>query len=128
VSRFVSLASELGVSANTFEAGFNDSVTDQATRISFKARTSPYACLSFSVAEFHRIFYAKNISWMFINWDHCCGLVQYGCSRGVVGTPTYLVNGVNVAGADDSWSVDDWAKIFDPIVKATGLGMTYPSS
>jgi hypothetical protein len=88
VSRFVSLASELGVSANTFEAGFNDSVTDQATRISFK----------------------------------------YGCSRGVVGTPTYLVNGVNVAGADDSWSVDDWAKIFDPIVKATGLGMTYPSS
>jgi hypothetical protein len=54
--------------------------------------------------------------------------VQYGCSRGVVGTPTYLVNGVNVAGADDSWSVDDWAKIFDPIVKATGLGMTYPSS
>jgi 2-hydroxychromene-2-carboxylate isomerase len=88
VSRLIALATDLGISANSFEAGFNDSVTDQATRISFK----------------------------------------YGCSRGVVGTPTYLVNGVAVAGADESWSVDQWAKVFDPIVKATDLGMIYPSS
>jgi len=38
VSRLVSLASELGISPKFFEDGFNDVATDQATRISFKAR------------------------------------------------------------------------------------------
>jgi hypothetical protein len=38
-----------------------------------------------------------------------------------VSTPTYLVNGVTVVGASDAWSVDDWAKIFDHMVKAPGL-------
>lgn len=46
----------------------------------------------------------------------------------MVATPTYLVNGVGVTGADESWDVDEWAKIFDPIVKGNGFGMTYPSS
>lgn len=47
--------------------------------------------------------------------------VQYGCSRGVVGTPTYLVNGVTVGGADESWSVNEWVKVFDPLVKSPGF-------
>lgn len=47
--------------------------------------------------------------------------MQYGCSRGVVGTPTYLVNGVTVGGADESWSVNEWAKVFDPLVKSPGF-------
>lgn len=47
--------------------------------------------------------------------------VQYGCSRGVVGTPTYFVNGVTVGGADESWSVNEWAKVFDPLVKLPGF-------
>jgi hypothetical protein len=49
-------------------------------------------------------------------------MMQYGCSRGVVGTPTFLVNGVAVAGADESWSVDEWAKVLDPIMKGNGFG------
>lgn len=87
VSRLISLADNLGFPTNSFEVAFNDAVTDQATRISFK----------------------------------------YGCSRGVVGTPTYLVNGVAVAGADDSWSVEDWGKLFDPMMKSPGFGMLYSS-
>lgn len=47
--------------------------------------------------------------------------VQYGCSRGVVGTPTYFVNGVTVGGADESWSVNEWAKVLDPLVKLPGF-------
>ncbi|KAG0555245.1 hypothetical protein KC19_12G155500 [Ceratodon purpureus] len=81
ISRLISLAGELGVPANLFEAGFNAVATDQATRLSFK----------------------------------------YGCSRGVVGTPTYLVNGMTVIGANDGWSVDDWAKILDSMVKEPEL-------
>lgn len=41
VSRLISLAGDLGLSANAFEAGYNDSATDLATRISFKARIEP---------------------------------------------------------------------------------------
>jgi hypothetical protein len=47
--------------------------------------------------------------------------LKYGSSRGVVGTPTYLVNGVAVAGADESWSVDDWRKVFDPLLRTPGF-------
>ena len=36
VSRLIALAVELGISQNSFGAGFNNSYTDQATRISFK--------------------------------------------------------------------------------------------
>jgi hypothetical protein len=43
VSRLVSLTGELGVSASSVEAGFNDAVTDEATRISFKARGSRFS-------------------------------------------------------------------------------------
>ncbi|KAH9539225.1 hypothetical protein CY35_15G046500 [Sphagnum magellanicum] len=46
---------------------------------------------------------------------------KYGSSRGVVGTPTFLVNGVAVAGADESWSVDDWRKVFDPLLRTPGF-------
>jgi len=40
---------------------------------------------------------------------------KYGCSRGVVATPTFLINGVATS-ADDSWSLDDWKSVIDPIL------------
>eukprot|EP00897_Mesotaenium_endlicherianum_P000609 jgi/Mesen1/10549/ME000083S10059 len=43
---------------------------------------------------------------------------KYGCHRGVVATPTYLVNGVTVLGADDTWTVARWQKLLDPLVYA----------
>ena len=44
------------------------------------------------------------------------GTLQYGCSRGVVATPTFAVNGVTVPGADESWSIYDWRTLLEPLV------------
>jgi len=41
---------------------------------------------------------------------------KYACSRGVLGTPTFLVNGVILPDADPSWSLQDWQQILDPLV------------
>lgn len=50
------------------------------------------------------------------------------CSRGLVGTPTYLINGVKVEEANDGWTEGDWAKIFDPIMKPEpGFSMKFHS-
>lgn len=43
---------------------------------------------------------------------------KYGASRGVVGTPSFLVNGVAVPGADDSWTIYDWRALIDPLLPA----------
>ena len=40
---------------------------------------------------------------------------KYGASRGVTGTPTFLLNGV-VADATPSWTLDDWTKVIDPLL------------
>ena len=42
--------------------------------------------------------------------------LQYGCSRGVVATPTFAVNGVTVPSADESWSIYDWRTLLEPLV------------
>jgi len=40
---------------------------------------------------------------------------KYTCSRGVVGTPTFFINGVATS-ASDSWSLADWKSVIDPIL------------
>lgn len=47
--------------------------------------------------------YATRVSW------------KYGTSRGVTGTPTFLVNGV-VTSADPSWTLADWQSLLNPIL------------
>ncbi|KAJ8313102.1 hypothetical protein KUTeg_010475 [Tegillarca granosa] len=42
---------------------------------------------------------------------------KYTCSRGVSGTPTFMVNDVLV-GADASWTVNDWKKVIDPLLQS----------
>ena len=42
---------------------------------------------------------------------------KYACSRGIVGTPTFLVNGVAID-ADDSWTLAQWKALIDPILAA----------
>lgn len=37
-------------------------------------------------------------------------------ARGISGTPTFQVNGVTVENADPSWSLEDWQKVFDPLL------------
>eukprot|EP00850_Spirogloea_muscicola_P009094 SM000050S17019 [mRNA] locus=s50:413295:414135:- [translate_table: standard] len=43
---------------------------------------------------------------------------KYGCSRSVVATPSYLVNGVHVEAADETWTITDWKRLLDPLVRA----------
>ncbi|CAF2781384.1 unnamed protein product [Rotaria sp. Silwood2] len=40
---------------------------------------------------------------------------KYACSRGVVGTPTFLINGV-ITSAGPSWSLSDWKSVIDTIL------------
>jgi hypothetical protein len=47
------------------------------------------------------------------------GFVQFGCSRYVTSTPSYLVNGV-VSEADETWSVGKWKSILEPLVRGQG--------
>eukprot|EP00742_Colponemidia_sp_Colp-10_P004023 GILJ01004291.1.p1 GENE.GILJ01004291.1~~GILJ01004291.1.p1 ORF type:complete len:266 (-),score=26.78 GILJ01004291.1:164-961(-) len=42
---------------------------------------------------------------------------KYACSRGVAGTPSYLVNGVAV-NADTNWTLADWKSLLDPLYTA----------
>jgi len=48
---------------------------------------------------------------------------KYGCSRGVVGTPTFFINGIGVS-ADASWTFADWRSVLDPLL-APGMDMNY---
>jgi len=40
---------------------------------------------------------------------------EYGCTRGVSGTPMFFINGFMIA-ADSSWSFDDWRQVIDPLL------------
>jgi len=40
---------------------------------------------------------------------------KYGCSRGITGTASFLLNGVFVP-ADGSWTLDQWKAIIDPLL------------
>ncbi|CAF3323111.1 unnamed protein product [Rotaria socialis] len=40
---------------------------------------------------------------------------KYACSRGVLGTPTFFINGVFIS-ADPTWSLNDWKSVIDPIL------------
>ncbi|CAF0758700.1 unnamed protein product [Adineta ricciae] len=40
---------------------------------------------------------------------------KYACSRGVVGTPSFFINGV-MTGASSAWSLADWKSVIDPIL------------
>ncbi|KAK7087970.1 uncharacterized protein [Littorina saxatilis] len=42
---------------------------------------------------------------------------KYACTRGVAGTPTFMVNDVTVlVSADPLWTVDDWKNLIDPLL------------
>jgi len=41
---------------------------------------------------------------------------KYGCSRGVTGTPTFIINGVYTS-ADDTWTEQDWYTLIDGLLQ-----------
>jgi len=43
---------------------------------------------------------------------------KYGCSRGVAGTPSFFVNGIQVQ-ADPSWTLAEWRQILDPLLPSS---------
>lgn len=86
ISKFGSLAEKsVGVPAADFIASIGGTVSDSATRVSWK----------------------------------------YGCSRYVSGTPTFMLNGVQVA-ADPSWTLAQWMQLLDPFVGTSGATETSP--
>ncbi len=52
-----------------------------------------------------------------INWNTRVSW-KYGCSRGISGTPMFLINGVPVAG-DPGWKQADWEVITAPLLGNT---------
>ncbi|GAB4828375.1 hypothetical protein Ancab_035373 [Ancistrocladus abbreviatus] len=43
---------------------------------------------------------------------------KYGCSRGVLGTPSFFVNGFPVPDAGSAVDYDGWRKIIDPLISS----------
>jgi hypothetical protein len=43
---------------------------------------------------------------------------KYGCSRGVTGTPSFLVNELPVE-ADATWTLAQWTQLLDPLLNNT---------
>ncbi|KAH7352141.1 hypothetical protein KP509_19G031900 [Ceratopteris richardii] len=41
---------------------------------------------------------------------------KFGCSRVVVGTPYFFVNGIPVYDADSSWNFIQWAELIEPLI------------
>eukprot|EP00250_Pteridium_aquilinum_P035302 c9100_g1_i1 orf=146-844(+) len=41
---------------------------------------------------------------------------KFGCSRVVVGTPYFFVNGIPLYDADSSWTFSQWAEIIEPLL------------
>jgi len=52
---------------------------------------------------------------------------KYGCSRGITGTPQFLVNGVAVV-ADPSWSLSDWQFILDSLISQSTSFSSFSST
>lgn len=51
---------------------------------------------------------------------------KYSCSRGISGTPMYMLNGVPFeAGAN--WTVEQWFEVIDPLVKANNVAIKVKS-
>lgn len=50
-----------------------------------------------------------------LNWETRVSW-KYACSRNVVGTPTYMVNGVQVQ-ADPTWGLAQWRQMLDPLLQ-----------
>jgi protein-disulfide isomerase len=51
------------------------------------------------------------------DYDHYARtLWHYGISRAVPGTPTFFVNGILVADADQTWTIQQWQTLLDPLV------------
>lgn len=72
-----------------------------------------YKCCEIDPLTFLGAFYSadSNANEMArIEWKRSAAL-------GIHGTPQYMVNGVHVPLADESWTVDNWVELLDPIVK-----------
>eukprot|EP00244_Chara_vulgaris_P006045 TRINITY_DN2316_c0_g1_i1.p1 TRINITY_DN2316_c0_g1~~TRINITY_DN2316_c0_g1_i1.p1 ORF type:complete len:235 (+),score=33.68 TRINITY_DN2316_c0_g1_i1:167-871(+) len=48
---------------------------------------------------------------------------KYSCSRGITGTPTFLVNGVEVGSGD--WGIKEWKELLDPLTRREKGGSQY---
>lgn len=63
-----------------------------------------------------RFIYALIIVSTFLVYNDQVFLSQYGCSRGVTGTPFFFVNGFPLPDAGSAIDYEGWRKIIDPLV------------
>uniref|UniRef100_A0A0B7AI53 Thioredoxin-like fold domain-containing protein n=1 Tax=Arion vulgaris TaxID=1028688 RepID=A0A0B7AI53_9EUPU len=42
---------------------------------------------------------------------------KYACSRGVAGTPTYIVNGIVHPNIEQSWGLNEWKLFINPLLQ-----------
>nr|AOS49624.1 hypothetical protein [Davallia tyermanii] len=48
---------------------------------------------------------------------------KFGCSRVVVGTPYFFVNGIPLYDADSAWTFSEWAEIIEPLTGAQKIAL-----
>ena len=112
---------ELSISEDAFLQAYYIADTDISTRSSFKASgyaldSKPCRYSLYDMESFHwKRFIDAHVLKLFLH-AHCpTPPLQFGCSRGIVGTPTFTVNGVQVD-ADSGWSIYDWRELLDPLI------------
>jgi len=52
---------------------------------------------------------------------------KYACSRSVLATPTFMMNGVYIS-ADATWTLADWQSVIDPLLTQPPVTMPAPAS
>lgn len=95
---------------SAIKSGFNDTNTDLATRYAFKVMIFAFHCnicidLGYDIEDSHRSGVMSLLC------------LQYGCIRGVYGTPFFFVNGFPLANAGSPLNYTGWRKVLDPLLR-----------
>lgn len=86
---------------------------------------SKFADLAASTTGIAALKFIAGINDPNMDWDTRVSW-KYGCSRYVSGTPTFVINGVQVS-ADPSWTLQQWMQLLDPFFATTMLATTCPA-
>ena len=97
------------------EPNQNAFLNDATANMTGDAVIAAFASLATRVAGTSAVDFVPKMQWGTKEDGAARASWKYGASRGVTGTPTFLLNGV-VADATPSWTLDDWTKVIDPLL------------
>ena len=98
------------------EPNQNAFLNDATANMTGDAVIAAFASLATRVAGTSAVDFVPKMQWGTKEDGAARASWKYGASRGVTGTPTFLLNGVAVADATPSWTLDDWTKVIDPLL------------